>query len=247
MPVNPFLDYLSTHPDADAGALKELYRILAKRTHPDLGAPGDASFVRLQECYHEALSLVLERDASARPASGERYAQRRRPSDGAESGPREPSPRDRLFLELYRYTSRLPSNTLEVRPLPAACTEAFAAAREAAGSYDARAAAALDAFHEQFHARRAEVARYPDVRTKYLCLMRALASFFDVQLRPTEFNLRVVRSYLADLGPVTDVDPSASPLMRSNRSAAARSALYRMRTWLEEELAGKPADPTEKA
>lgn len=235
MPANPFLEYLASHPDADAGALKELYRILAKRTHPDLGAPGDAPFVRLQECYHEALSLMLEARTlrSSTGRSSERHPAR---TDA-------PSARDELFLELYRYKSRLPSMTLDARGLPSSCTEAFTAAREASARYDARAAAALDAFDEHFHRRRAEVSRYPDVRTKYLCLMRALASFFDVQLRPSEFNLRVVRSYLAEIGPVTDVDPTASPLMRSNRSAAARSALYRVRSWLEEELAGEPTDP----
>ena len=42
---NPFLTYLNSHPGSDAVALKQLFRMLAKRTHPDLGAENEADFV----------------------------------------------------------------------------------------------------------------------------------------------------------------------------------------------------------
>jgi hypothetical protein len=59
---------------------------------------------------------------------------------------------------------------------------------------------------------------------------------------PNAFNRRLSRSYLSEIKPVTDLDPAASPHERHNRSAAARSALYRMRSWLESELELPPVN-----
>ena len=56
--ANPFLTYLETHPGADSEALKQLFRILAKRTHPDTAGSEDREFILLQESYQEALAHV---------------------------------------------------------------------------------------------------------------------------------------------------------------------------------------------
>ncbi len=216
MDDNPFLAYLETHAEARPGTLKELFRTLAKRTHPDLGAVDPDRFIRLQEHYHEALGRLIEPEIN----TGE--------------------PRRRVLAGLYRYKAHLPRIELDDRELPDSCRRAYALALEAAHGYPGRAESALTAFDHRFHGDRARISRYPDVRVKYACFVRALSGFFDYQFMPNEFNRRVTESYLAEIGPVTNVDPFASPDMRHNRSAAARSALYRMRRWLEEELA-KPA------
>ena len=218
MERNPFLAYIKNHPDADQAALKELFRILAKRTHPDLGAEDTTRFVALQEHYHEALTRLIDVEHTDAP-----------PTPRAE-------PRERVLGALYRYKAHLPRIGLDSRDLPPACAAAFDAALASARGYTRQAEAALEAFDEQFHRERAANARYPDVRVKYESLIRALSGFFDYQSMPNSFNERVTRSYLDEIRPVTDVDPTASLQMRHNRSAAARSALYRMRTWIEAEL-----------
>jgi len=219
MDRNPFLDYLRTHENAGSGALHELFRVLAKRTHPDLGATDSSGFVRLQEHYHEALTELLWRDES-------------REGPGTDALP----PREAVLKALYRYKSHLPSMELDARSLPDACSTDFAAALDAAQRYEERARMALSAFDRQFHRMRAVNARYPDVRVKYAILLRGILSFFDYQFMPNAFNLRIARSYLSEIGPVTDFDPSAPPHVRYNRSAPARSALYRMRVWIDDEL-----------
>ncbi len=212
MDHNPFLAYLETHADAPPEALRELFRALAKRTHPDLGATDADRFIRLQEHYHEALGRLLEPDTGGH------------------------EPRRAVLTALYRYKAHLPRIELDDRELPEACRRAFARAVDEARRYSGRAESALRAFDEQFHRHRAQIARYPDVRTKYVCFVRALSGFFDYQFMPNDFNRRVTESYLAEIRPVTNIDPLASPSMRHNRSAEARSALYRMRGWLEHEL-----------
>ncbi|MFP4112979.1 MAG: hypothetical protein ACOC2Y_00090 [Spirochaetota bacterium] len=218
MEENPFLTYLETHGNAGPETLKELFRVLAKRTHPDLGADNPHAFVRLQEQYHEALARLAERKVV----------------DGAQEPARDP--RDELLFALYRYTSRLPQSELDARDLPEDCRRAFGDALGAAERYTTQAAQALQTFHEEFHTKRAQNARYPDVRVKYATFLRGLASFFAHLLMPNRLNYRLTRSYLDEIKPVTDVDPAASPHLRTNRSAAARSALYRMRMWIEAEL-----------
>jgi hypothetical protein len=225
MQGNPFLRYLETHRAAGSEELKELFRVLAKRTHPDTSAADAGEFVELQEHYHAALGSLIERVADVR---GE-------PAPGAQ-------PRDRLLTALYRYKALLPSLQIDARELPPACMAAYRAALEAAREYAPRAEEALAAYDRTFHRSRSNIAGYPDVRVKYPVFLNALSAFFDYQLMPNAFNLRICRSYLAEIRPVTDVDPAASPLMRHNRSAAARSALYRMRVWLEEELDRPVAD-----
>ncbi len=211
---NPFIEYLESHADARADALKELFRALAKETHPDLGT-GDASrFIRLQDHYHEAIGTLLDRTDVPHPGS----------------------PRVTMLAALYRYKTHLPHLDLDARDLPEACRSAFGTSLSAARGCPGRAAGALEAFDVQFHRRRVSNARYPEVRVKYTCLVRALSGFFDYQFMPNRFNHRVTMSFLSDIGPVTNLDPTASPAMRHNRSAGARSALYRMRSWLEEEL-----------
>lgn len=232
MGENPFLRYLQTHREADADVLKELFRVLAKRTHPDLGARDAEDFVRLQEYYHAALAHLVQRGERNGPSSG---------MPSGSMGPRDPgdpfpSPRDGVLSQLYRYKSLLPSLYLSPRELPPACRHAFSDALRLSEEYDEGARLALSAYHEQFHLLRAQNARFPDVRTKYVSLMRGIAGFFDHAMMPNRFNLRVTISYLEEVKAVTDVDPTASPHMRHNRSAAARSALYRMRSWLEDEL-----------
>jgi len=219
MDRNPFLDYLRTHENAGSGALHELFRVLAKRTHPDLGAADASGFVRLQEHYHEALAELLWRDES-------------KEETGTDARP----PREAVLGALYRYKSHLPSMELDARSIPDPCAADFAAALDAALRYEDRARMALAAFDRQFHHARAANARYPDVRVKYAALLRGICSFFDYQHMPNAFNLRIARSYLDEIGPVTDFDPSAPPDVRYNRSAPARSALYRMRVWLDAEL-----------
>ncbi len=243
MEANPFLDYLATHPRADAVALKELFRILAKRTHPDLTQAEGKEFVDLQEAYHEAVKMLLEQvDAGASPS---RPAPERAPESTTTGRPRaqardEPSegrtPRDRVLALLYRYQACLPHREISARPVPHRCMQLFAAAVAAAASYTADARAALESFDRHFHADRAVVSRYPDVRTKYSCLMRGLHSFFDYQTMPNAFNRRVCESFFDEVRLVSDYDPAGSPEWRNNRSAPARAALYQMRAWLEEEL-----------
>mgnify|MGYP006303327181 CR=1 FL=1 len=237
---NPFLAYLETHRSAGAPELKELFRLLAKRTHPDTSAREASAFAELQEHYHTALATLIEESARGL------YRQTGTESDlAAATGAvhRDGGAlRDRVLASLYRYKALLPSMQIDGRAPSPACTAAFAAARGAAERYSTRSSEALAAYDEQFHRRRTEVAAYPEIRVKYPVFLNGLSSFFDYQLMPNDFNLRVARSYLAEIRPVTDVDPAASPHMRHNRSAAARSALYRMRVWLEEELEQPVAD-----
>lgn len=227
---NPFFGYLATHRSAGAPELKELFRLLAKRTHPDTSARDASAFAELQEHYHAALALLIERSE----------ARRRERTDVAAAAGGSPettgTTRDRLLTALYRYKALLPSLRIDGRDLPPACAAAFAAAVEAARRYGAGAEEALAAYDDQFHVHRAEIAAYPEIRVKYPIFLNAMSSFFSYQLMPNDFNLRIARSYLAEIRPVTDVDPTASPHMRYNRSAPARSALYRMRVWLEDEL-----------
>jgi hypothetical protein len=231
MPRNPFLEYLETHPRADALALKELFRILAKRTHPDLTQATGDEFVALQHSYHEAVELLLAReDEPDVPAPGDSR------SDGESPSDRDFTSRERVLSLLYRYKAALPTDELQTKPLPPRCVTLLAAAVSSAADYQAEAHTSLQAFQEHFHHRRTEVARYPDVRTKYIVLLRALHSFFDYQVIPNDFNLRVCRSYLLEIRPVEDYDPQAPPELRTNRSAHARSALYQMRRWLGNEL-----------
>ncbi len=234
MERNPFLAYLHTHRSAGAPELKELFRLLAKRTHPDTSSRDASAFAELQDHYHAALTLLIERSEQHRHSDSSLQA------DVAPAAGEEP--RDRVFSSLYRYKALLPSLQIDGRDLSPACAAAFAAAATAAEQYTARASEALAAYDEQFHARRPDIAGYPEIRVKYPIFLNALSSFFSYQLMPNDFNLRIARSYLAEIRPVTDVDPTASPHMRYNRSAPARSALYRMRVWLEEELERPVAD-----
>ena len=249
MPIdrNPFLAYLASHRAAGAPELKELFRVLAKRTHPDTSRSDASAFAELQEHYHAALALLIERSEHAHLAERSERADVATAAGGSPlRGARAPGTsapaRDRVLAGLYRYKALLPSLRIDGRELPAACAAAFAAAMDAAEEYTPRAGEALAAYDEQFHRRRAEIAVFPEIRVKYPIFLNAMSSFFDYQLMPNDFNLRVARSYLAEIRPVTDVDPAASPHMRHNRSAAARSALYRMRVWLEEELELPVAD-----
>ena len=230
---NPFLTYLNSHPGSDAVALKQLFRMFAKRTHPDLGAENEADFVRLQDAYNEAVAELIRRQENARPGGVS--------SRPGSAGPRSeiwlPSTaRERVLHFLYRYKAHLPSLNLEPGPVPPACHRAFDNALDAASAYTEECRYTLEQFHEQFHGNRRAVARFPEVTTKYRLLVQGLASFFDYFVMPNQFNQRIVASYLSEIKPVTDFDPGASPEVRSNRSAAARSALYRTRTWLETEI-----------
>jgi hypothetical protein len=239
---NPFLEYLGTHPRADAVALKELFRILAKRTHPDLTQAEGEEFVALQEAYHEAVRILLERvDAEPKPGrptptrAAEPHPEATR-ATAAATAPVERTPRDRVLALLYRYQASLPHGEISAKPLPPRCMQLFAAAVSAAESYSPEARAALESFDRHFHANRAVVSRYPDVRTKYSCLMRGMHSFFDYQIMPNAFNRRVCASFFDEVRQVSDYDPAGSPAWRNNRSAPARAALYQMRAWLEQEL-----------
>ncbi len=222
---NPFLAYLDTHPEADASALKQLFRLLAKRTHPDLGAANESAFVRLQSAYSEALA-----ELSVAPAPEN--------ADAAATGPYwvPTTPRERVLHHLDRYVALLPSLLLESSTVPPRCREAFSTARAAARHYDPECRHALAQFEEQFHDRRRALVRYPEVTTKYRDLMQGLESFFTYFTVPNPFNLRLANSYLAEIGPVTDFDPTGPPELRTNRSAAARSALYLMKSWLAAEI-----------
>jgi len=240
---NPFLTYMNSHPGSDAVALKQLFRMLAKRTHPDLGAENEADFVRLQDAYNEAVAELIRRQESAQ--TGGSGTTERNPTAGTRmSGGAEiwlPStPRERVLHFLYRYKAHLPLLNLEPGPVPPACRRAFANALEAAANYTEECRYTLGQFHEQFHRNRGAVARFPEVTTKYRPLMQGLASFFDYFVMPNKFNKRIVSSYLSEIKPVTDIDPGASPEVRANRSAAARSAMYRMRVWMESEMAAGP-------
>lgn len=239
--LNPFIAYLHTHRSAGAPELKELFRVLAKRTHPDTSARDASAFAELQEHYHAALIALIERSERGYRA-GSRGEADVAPAAGATGFEPSGAPRDRLFTELYRYKALLPSLQIGGRDLSPACAAAFAAAAAAADEYTARASEALAAYDEQFHRHRTDIAAYPEIRVKYPIFLNALSSFFSYELMPNDFNLRIARSYLAEIRPVTDVDPTASPHMRYNRSAPARSALYRMRVWLEEELEKPVAD-----
>ena len=227
---NPFLTYIDDHPTADARALKELFRILAKRTHPDTGGADQAAFVRLQACYHEALAW-LESE----------------PQETGKPEPREPSqeapdpPRVGMLRALYRYKALMPTMEIDAR-VPERAVGALDEAIVAAARYRGDARGALESFRHEFHERRAEVARYPDIRVKYRCLMKGLVSFFDYEWMPNDYNLRLSRSYLDEIHPVTDYDPALSPDLRTNRSAAPRSALYRVRSVLDHELSLPVAD-----
>lgn len=223
---NPFANYLERHPEADARALKELFRILAKRTHPDAGAEDEQAFVRLQDYYHETLASLESHPREARPA------------DSA-SG----SPRTRMLRNLYRYKALLPRGDIDAR-LPQRAEQAMALAVEAAGSYRPEARTALQSFEREFHGRRREIARYPDIRVKYKCLFRALVHFFDYEFMPNEYNLRLTTSYLDEIHPVDDYDPTKPAELRTNRSASARAALYQVRRMLEHELSLPAADLT---
>lgn len=249
---NPFLTYLNSHPGSDATALKQLFRMLAKRTHPDLGAENEADFVRLQDAYNEAIAELIRRQENAR-AGGLNTFEADRPRSGVNGRPGSHSdtfagpdiwlpstPRERVLHFLYRYKAHLPTMGLEPGSVPPACRRAFANAMEASSSYTDECRYALAQFHEQFHNSRGAVARFPEVATKYRPLVQGLASFFDYSVMPNQFNKRLVESFLAEIKPVTDFDPGASPQVRSNRSAAARSAMYRMRIWLEAEMDAGP-------
>ena len=249
---NPFLTYLNSHPGSDAVALKQLFRMLAKRTHPDLGAENEADFVRLQDAYNEAIAELIRRQENTR-TGGLNTIEADRPRSGADGRPGSHSgtfagpdiwlpstPRERVLHFLYRYKAHLPTMNLESGPVPPACRRAFANAMDASSNYTEECHYALEQFHEQFHGNRREVARFPEVTTKYRILVQGLASFFDHCVMPNRFNRRLVASYLSEIKPVTDFDPGASPEVRSNRSAAARSAIYRMRVWLESEMDAGP-------
>lgn len=225
---NPFLAYMESHPGADAAALKQLFRMLAKRTHPDLGAENEADFVKLQSAYNEAVALLLTRGGEQAKGNG----------DAAVWFPAQA--RERVLHFLYRYKAHLPSLALESSQLPLACRRALDNALEAARHYNDESRYALGQFKEQFHDNRATLLRYPEVVTKYRPLMQGLASFFDYCVIPNKFNKRLTTSFLHEIKPVTDFDPNASPALRTNRSAAARSAMYRMRVWLEDELETGP-------
>lgn len=229
MDHNPFLAYLDRLDTADARALRELFRALAKRTHPDLGSNDAEQFILLQRHYHEAMRVLMERQESAADDAAEAGFRTRAAS-------RPDSPRAAVLSALYRYKAHLPRSRLDARDLPQICLNAFQTAIHAATGYAGRAASALAAYDEQFHRLRSETSRYPDVCVKYSCLISGLSGFFDYQFLPNAFNRRITLSYLSEIGPVTDVDPAASVHMRRNRSAAARSALYRMRAWLEDEI-----------
>ena len=250
MPVNPFLAYLRDHPSADALALKELFRVLAKRAHPDTGGV-DAAFVRLHDAYSEALDALVRAQERA-PAAGrttERSPGTGAPAAGnaaaAGAAPERPArtPRERVLHELYRYKAHLRSTELDARPVPPACRAAFARAVAAARDYSSECHAALSGFDEQFHARRAVNARFPEVAVKYGLLVKGLAAFFDYLNLPSPFTKRLLESYLREVGPMIDYDPARSPELRTNRSAPARSALFRMRSWLEAESLLPPCSP----
>ncbi len=231
---NPFLTYLNSHPGSDAVALKQLFRMFAKRTHPDLGAENEADFVRLQDAYNEAVAELIRRQENTR-VGGLSAIEQDRTRAGSEIW-LPSTPRERVLHFLYRYKAHLPSLNLEPGPVPPACRRAFANALDASTVYTEECHYALAQFHEQFHVNRRAVARYPEVITKYRLLVQGLASYFDHCVMPNQFNRRLVSSYLSEINPVTDFDPGASPEVRSNRSAAARSAMYRMRVWLESEM-----------
>jgi hypothetical protein len=241
---NPFLTYLESHPGADSEALKQLFRILAKRTHPDTAGAEDREFIRLQESYHEAIAALLKRQTplpsghTTGESAGVTRAGRR--AGGSNEAWRPTTPRERVLHYLYRYKAHLIAGTLEPRPLPSFCVEALDRSIAAAADYDPEVRATLVEFREQFDERRATLARYPDVRTKYALFFKGLANFFDYMNLPSEIARRGVRrlvlSYLEGLHPVTDYDPTTSPHWRTNRSAPARAVLYRMRRFLEDEL-----------
>lgn len=235
---NPFLTYLDSHPGSDAVALKQLFRMFAKRTHPDLGAENEADFVRLQDAYNEAVAELIRRQESAR-TGGLSADEQNRTRAGSEIW-LPSTPRERVLHFLYRYKAHLPSLNLEPGPVPPACHRAFDNALDAASTYTEECRYTLEQFHEQFHGNRRAVARFPEVTTKYRLLVQGLASFFDYFVMPNQFNQRIVASYLSEIKPVTDFDPGASPEVRSNRSAAARSAMYRLRNWLETEIDAGP-------
>lgn len=245
---NPFLTYLTSHPRADSEALKQLFRILAKRTHPDTAGTEDRAFVRLQECYHEALGLILERGASergpARPGDGSHTVSRTGTQSGVSGEWRPSTPRERVLHYLYRYKAHLIRDSLDSKPLPRFCVEAFEQAVAAAAEYDQEVRATLIEFREQFDGRRGTLSRYPDVRTKYSLFFKGFANFLDFMNMPTEWarrgSRRVALSYLEGLHPVTDYDPTTSPYWRTNRSAPARAVLYRMRLFLEAEMEKGP-------
>ncbi len=227
---NPFLEYLISHPRADAGALKELYRILAKRTHPDTSSKTDDAFARLQDAYHQALAHLVEQNATHLNGG---HAPRGESAAAA--------PRTRTLQALYRYVACIPRREIDVKPVHPRCASILSLAITAAGSYREQAQLALEAYKQQFHRLRAATARYPDVRTKYACLMDGLRAFFEYQLFESPLTLRIARSYLNEIRPVSDYDPSGDPALRTNRSAAARAALFLMRAWIEAELELPPA------
>lgn len=243
---NPFLDYLDSHSGADITALKQLFRMLAKRTHPDLGAENEADFIALQDAYNEAVAVLLARtDTGAGTADGRDSAGRPGTRGGRPGGRPDDiwfpaTPRERVLHFLYRYRAHLPTESLDSPQLPPACMRAFSNALEASSSHTDECRHALAGFHDQFHLNRAELIRFPEVTTKYRPLIRGLASFFDFCLIPNVINRRLISSYLREIKPVMDFNPEAGPLVRTNRSAAARSAMYRMRTWLESEVETGP-------
>lgn len=206
--------------------------MLAKRTHPDLGAENEAGFIALQESYNDAVAELLRRtETLAQPGDAARNTGAQTP--GGVWFPT--APRERVLHFLYRYKAHLPSITLDSPTLPRVCNRAFSNALSAADSYTEECRYALNGFDEQFHLNRVEVIRYPEIITKYRILIQGLVSFFDFCIMPNDVNRRLVASYLREIRPVTDFNPEAGPMVRTNRSAAARSAMYRMRTWLESE------------
>lgn len=225
---NPFLAYLDDHPEADAVALKQLFRILAKRTHPDLGSANEAAFVRLQEAYTTAIAQLARAELIEPAATG----------GAAADAPQ--MPRVRVLHFVQRYMALIPSMSLEALQIPPHCIQSFDAAREAARSYTPQARHALAQFHEQFHERRREYAQYPEVVIKYDALMKAMAATFAHFNMPGPVAYRIAASFLAEISPVTDYDPAGPREVRTNRSAAARSALYLMKAWFATELEAGP-------
>lgn len=234
---NPFLIHLDNYPRAGAEDIKRLFRILAKRTHPDTGADDAAAFVDLQRAYHEALTAILDRpmtDAAGTAQGGVK-------TGNADEAVWVPStPRERVLHLLYRYKAHLPAMALSSTPLPAPCLQTFAGAVDAASAYAAECRETLKRFDDQFHRNRAVISRYPDILTKYRCFLQGFASFFDYIMTPNQFNDRVARSYFSEIHPVTDYDPTTSPSLRTNRSAPARAALFRFSTWLIAEMERGP-------
>lgn len=220
--------------------------MLAKRTHPDLGTENEAAFVALQSAYNEALSELVRRHEEglranpAKPPGGLFTDTASGTAAGAEEVWFPTTPRERVLHFLYRYKAMLPSVKLESSDIPPACHRAFGNALDAAAHYSDECRYTLQQFDEQLHSNRSTLLRFPEVTSKYRFVVLGLAAFFDYCTIANAINRRLTLSYLREIRPVTDFDPQAPPEVRSNRSAPARSAMYRMRVWLESELERGP-------